>query len=37
MNALCTVNPREGVVHTLELATPLTIHGHDATVFVPTH
>ncbi|TDY23530.1 hypothetical protein B0G81_3909 [Paraburkholderia sp. BL6665CI2N2] len=37
MNALCTVNPRDGVLHTLELTTLLTIHGHDATVFVPTH
>ncbi len=37
MSALCTVNPRGGVVHTLELATVLTIHGHDAIVFVPTH
>ncbi|REE17899.1 hypothetical protein B0G71_0872 [Paraburkholderia sp. BL27I4N3] len=37
MNALCTVKPRHGVQHTLELATPLTTHGHDATVFVPTH
>ncbi|REG59166.1 hypothetical protein B0G80_1895 [Paraburkholderia sp. BL6669N2] len=37
MNALCTVNPRGGVLHTLELPTPLTTRGHDATVFVPTH
>ena len=31
-----SVNPRGGVVHTLELATALTALGHDITVFVPT-
>ncbi|MFM0550783.1 MSMEG_0565 family glycosyltransferase [Paraburkholderia sediminicola] len=31
-----SVNPRGGVVHTLELATALTMLGHDVTVFVPT-
>ncbi|ASL45351.1 GDP-mannose-dependent alpha-(1-6)-phosphatidylinositol monomannoside mannosyltransferase [Burkholderia sp. AD24] len=30
-----SVNPRGGVVHTLELATALTALGHDITVFVP--
>ncbi|NYH24419.1 MSMEG_0565 family glycosyltransferase [Paraburkholderia bryophila] len=30
-----SVNPRGGVVHTLELATALTALGHDVTVFVP--
>lgn len=41
MNPLCiallthSVNPRGGVVHTLELATALTALGHDVTVFVP--
>jgi glycosyltransferase-like protein len=41
MNTLCiallthSVNPRGGVVHTLELATALTDLGHDVTVFAP--
>jgi glycosyltransferase-like protein len=30
-----SVNPRGGVVHTLELATALTALGHDVTVFAP--
>ncbi|SDQ69055.1 glycosyltransferase, MSMEG_0565 family [Paraburkholderia fungorum] len=30
-----SVNPRGGVVHTLELASALTSLGHDVTVFVP--
>ncbi len=30
-----SVNPRGGVVHTLELANALTAQGHDVTVFVP--
>jgi glycosyltransferase-like protein len=30
-----SVNPRGGVVHTLELAAALTLLGHDVTVFVP--
>ncbi|EIF30428.1 glycosyltransferase, MSMEG_0565 family [Burkholderia sp. Ch1-1] len=30
-----SVNPRGGVVHTLELASALTALGHDVTVFVP--
>ncbi|ASV98706.1 MSMEG_0565 family glycosyltransferase [Paraburkholderia aromaticivorans] len=30
-----SVNPRGGVVHTLELAAALTALGHDVTVFVP--
>ncbi|MFM0648034.1 MSMEG_0565 family glycosyltransferase [Paraburkholderia bryophila] len=30
-----SVNPRGGVVHTLELATALAALGHDVTVFVP--
>lgn len=30
-----SVNPRGGVVHTLELASALTVLGHDVTVFVP--
>ncbi|PQV53069.1 MSMEG_0565 family glycosyltransferase [Paraburkholderia sp. BL21I4N1] len=30
-----SVNPRGGVVHTLELATALTALGHDITMFVP--
>ncbi|RFU46522.1 MSMEG_0565 family glycosyltransferase [Paraburkholderia sp. DHOC27] len=30
-----SVNPRGGVVHTLELANALTAAGHDVTVFVP--
>jgi glycosyltransferase-like protein len=30
-----SVNPRGGVVHTLELAAALTMLGHDVTVFVP--
>jgi glycosyltransferase-like protein len=30
-----SVNPRGGVVHTLELAAALTALGHDITVFVP--
>ncbi|HZZ12207.1 MAG TPA: MSMEG_0565 family glycosyltransferase [Paraburkholderia sp.] len=30
-----SVNPRGGVVHTLELANALTLLGHDVTVFVP--
>jgi len=30
-----SVNPRGGVVHTLELANALTAQGHDVTVFAP--
>ncbi|MFM0199873.1 MSMEG_0565 family glycosyltransferase [Paraburkholderia fungorum] len=30
-----SVNPRGGVVHTLELASALTVLGHDVTVFAP--
>ena len=30
-----SVNPRGGVVHTLELASALTAQGHEVTVFAP--
>src|SRR6202000_1571852 len=30
-----SVNPRGGVVHTLELASALSAQGHDVTVFAP--